>query len=128
MNRSHTSQSSHVSQSSSSALERSGSCFSNGSNIGLACALPSLRSSYYPWYLIWLLPLAYARRSAIYPVAIAFPIVGLLLSDVYFTWPLVKVGTYVVLAIAAAVIATLDRRSASSADGMRAIGYAERIA
>ncbi len=91
-------------------------------------ALPSLRSSYYPWYLIWLLPLAYARRSAIYPVAIAFPIVGLLLSDVYFTWPLVKVGTYVVLAIAAAVIATLDRRSASSADGMRAIGYAERIA
>ncbi len=67
-------------------------------------AVPSLRSFDYPWYLIWLVPLAYAGRS-VYPIAIAFPVVGFLLSDVYVATRLERVATYITIAVVVAATA-----------------------
>jgi len=73
-------------------------------------ALPALRAFNYPWYLIWLMPIAIARRTDPFPIAVMFPIVGVLLSDVYFGTRAMKLAIYALIAIAVAATVALERR------------------
>ncbi|GAC1566231.1 MAG: hypothetical protein NVS3B17_23920 [Vulcanimicrobiaceae bacterium] len=51
------------------------------------------------------MPLAFARRDHIAPIVVGFPVIGLLLSDVFFTTRFEAIVAYGVLAVAAVVVA-----------------------
>ncbi|GAC1402131.1 MAG: hypothetical protein NVSMB59_23790 [Vulcanimicrobiaceae bacterium] len=72
--------------------------------------VPTLGAFFYPWYLSWLVPLAFARRDHIAPIVVGFPVIGLLLSDVFFTTRFEAIVAYGVLAVAAVVVADREGR------------------
>ncbi len=96
-----------------------------------ALGVPTLGAFFYPWYLLWLVPLAFARRDAVAPIVVGFPVVGLLLSDVFFTTRLEGIIAYAILAVATVVIFESEASATNalaSDDGMQEIRRAELLA
>jgi len=80
--------------------------------------IPALGAYLFPWYLLWLVPLAFARRSYIAPIVVSFPIAGMVFSDVFSTTRYEKVIACGILALAA-VAATERERRATRPFGVR---------